>query len=84
MKYLIWYFRVLYLLSGSRVFTGIYGVPDVRVYPKYRVIPDISGYLIPNDFHTGSGRVLEKMLGSGRISGTHWALATILLYVPSR
>ena len=64
----------------------------IDVYPKYwvclqyHVIPDVSGYPLPNDFQNqiGSGRVLKKIPGSRSGSGTRWALLRrpIFQYIP--
>ena len=43
------YFRVSRVFLCISGICGIYGTPDVRICPKGRVIPDISGYPIPND-----------------------------------
>ena len=74
LKYLIRYFWLHYLLL---VFLGI-----CWVFPKYRVIPNISGDPIPKDIQNwiGLDQVMEKIMGSGRIfisdkSDTCWALA---------
>ena len=62
LKYLMGYFWLPYLLS---VFPGI-----CWIFPKYRVIPNISGDLIPRDIQnwTGLDQVLEKIMGCRRIS----------------
>ena len=75
---------MLGLLSSFRVMCrmarmdgrNIEWYPKLRVYPKYRVIPDDSGYPLPDDFQNwiGSGRVSKEIPGSGSGSGTHWAL----------
>ena len=53
-----------------------YAIPShVWEYPKYRVIPDIPGYPLPDDIKTESGRVgCRKNTGSGSGSVTCWAL----------
>ena len=64
-EFLIRYFRVPYLLSGISGYVGIYGYLG---YTRYSGLPDISGYLIPNDFQKlnqiGSG-IEEKSLVAG-------------------
>ena len=53
-----------------------YWVLGLRAYLKYRVIPVISGYPLPDDFQNWIrlGRVPKMMPGIGLGSGTRWAL----------
>ena len=88
LKYSIGYFRVPYSLLGISGYVGYFQVfrvdtiflvaPKRRVYPKYQVIPDISGYPIPNDFQnwtrSGGGWYWKKVgypFGPGD-KGTNW------------
>ena len=47
--------------------------PKCCVHPKYRAIPDISGYPIPDDFQNWV-EYQKGMLGSGLVLGTRRAL----------
>ena len=74
-KYSVGYCRVPYLLSGISGYVGYFRVfrvdtiflvaPKCRVYPKYQVMPDISGY--PMIFKIEQGLVevsIRKKLGT--------------------
>ena len=69
-EFLIRYFRVPYLLSGISGYVGIYGYLG---YTRYSGLPDISGYLIPNDFQK-LNRIRSGIEKKCWVTGTCWAL----------
>ena len=69
LEYSIGYFWVHYFIGGISGYVRYFGYLG---YTRCWGIPKISG--IPDDFQNWTGSGIGKMMGSGRVLGTRWAL----------
>ena len=76
----LWVPRLDFYSDIPEIPRPIWEYPKLQVYPEYRLLADISGYLLPKDFEiwVGSGWVSKKMFSSRSGWGTRRTLLLVL------